>query len=862
MIKYFFAVAFFLFVTKVFSSNYTPGSVIAGMTVCTEHSHCVSVAANTGCYRIDNESIPTNSLNGSWGTKKDIGQSCINDSQCRSNNCNDEPQCIKYVDNDSSKGCEEYNDNKTCRELKVCRFASVGEQVVGSIRCEGNAFPDATNTCVSPGMLIEDQGSITADTININPLNCGLEISPDLQALRSISNLDLRVLEFMFAKPFLGDDTDCFGVTKGIKYITEKLKVQRNENDLKLQRSIIEQKEKFNMTVNQDVNMHNKLEVDRFLQALEVLTKNNLTYIGMNQSLIDSLNNALNNFTNLDNYYYSFTWGEDAVGDTPNRTTEVYLEPGHYRVAVRGPRDYCRGRSPYMKNSWKRQYVITGKIPDDLVRGGPASDTVSGPNGSSIKVPRPYSLVGTDLPNDNSYSEGTNSTGLIGFMYSGTKAYLDPVLPYYWSGSEFSKFAYASDTYNPDVKKKINEEMMGYMVNEVYLKMLDEFIHDPAIAEFPAADKAILIQHYKNWYSNDNLKNYKKFSVIPLIDATSMHSRSKDNAKKLFDQLFYARYKWFQLFHFYSYNLNDHHPVDARGTFFPHIRDRLSKFSHYHEKLNEALAKSNECLAEKKIQYSAQTLATDALGNGSNFDPKANNPKSFNPKTGSTTLSNCKSGNCQAINAGLGDITGGGNLLGGTTNKGSQASTKQSSAGHTASGQTNSAALEAKKKREKIFMGLAPKQKEKIIERQKEIANDLPLMIQSKAFSSFDGVGVKGIDVASVAKNADQKDIKNIVDKEKSYNQKNYPSGQSGYSNYQDSYSPSATTIGEEQIAKDQIIRESESEEYKTSDRDSLFTIVSKTYVRSYKRILENKKADEKLHDEFVIPAKKKAKGD
>lgn len=641
---------------------------------CTDNSGC---SAPNGCYTMTAEDFEGSTWQSTLNSaRRDNGKTCTkgSDWQCKSASC--EWRCDEYKTDEHGNATSECKkDHHECADLKVCRRAQVGEALADSSRlCENGLITNANNVCIVASTIpFSEDGTVsTVSEVTIDPHSCAMKVPAGMNATYRYNIYMTQLLEFLFEDPQFGNDADCLGVTKGITYISKNLKNARQQFSEGIVQGLREQEEKFYAEIQNKVDVTKANSVDMYMQSLKAITENQKKYKEQNSKMLAGFQVAKDDLAKINDYYFGgFDWGSDATGDTVNRTRNYTLTDGwHAGVRDGVGQNYCRGRSPYMKNSWKRRFRQSA-TPIDLAY--------------YLQLPVPpnndsgwnqfWDSVGDTIKNEPQTMLFGPSTAVIHSLsnkYSGDIFLLDPVLPRNGvNGDYFAKFGQTdwTNTFDGDVRQLLDGSstantksvngMLNYYAGYLYKKFKDDptvlgkipDIDKPKINEIgaqmmnpdfaaslaPGFAKVEISENdakrkyfipadaQNHYYINISLKKYIDFAL-----AKNFQENSVKHVVNFHKLMWDFRQRMYLIQYLYSANGGRRHPIQQRGTFFETFSSLLQYNVDYLNALNTGHDKAITCLDKLKVAYQEAVKADGVLVNpATNYNPNVKPSKTL-----------------------------------------------------------------------------------------------------------------------------------------------------------------------------------------------------------------------------------------
>lgn len=826
---------------------------------CDGHADCSD--PETGCYDAASEDME----GANWWTnmwRKTLGERCSVNANCESGNCGHD------ICDESDKDGNCTKTHNECVALKVCRKAEFGETINGSV-CDEGLVPDMNGVCVLADVLEEDPNQDTE--IKVDPQSCAMTVPSGYNISFRFNNYLIQLLDLAFNNIEFGDDADCLQVTKGIRHINKYTRTAREEYGKGILEGIKAQEAAFYAQIQNNVDMTKKDSVDMYMKSLEAIKKNHENYRAANEKLRKAYDDATQDLVSLDNYYFGFNWKKDAVGnDSANRTHAADLiGGGGARVAVRdGGKDYCRGRSPKMKNSWKRRYDI-----QDGVLDGYASYIHLPYNNYHKSVKRGFWMLDMPLPQVDGRTEmfkhfGTNASD--GGVRANIRMKDDRetfktagYIPYLMN--TYGRYVYRHfmndqtlvGGMSANVKKVIEafSGKLGADNEHRFRSYMEPSLDYTDVSEEDATKKYFIpkdAEKGQKYRINMALLNYL-IETYNIVDKQKLTLNEKEKKQLMYFQklMWDFRQRFFLVQFLYSGSRSKRHPVQQRGKFFNMFIKVFAANAKYAAWLNEqGHAKSLECLAKLEVKYQEAVKSDDVVVSGpSNYN--GTKPKDKKTLDGKMTKydTKCTGAKCSteigAANLAL-HTSGAGGVKDGSGGAG--AGGNFAGAGMSTGSTAQAAIANYRKKKEAEFQKTATPAMKKAREEAKKfmsLALAAPAVMTGEAppaAASSSGGG----DSSSTAKSdTPTKDIGAVAALS--------PSGAAHSAPVMkdilmgDSKDPLSSEITPEHA--EAMLNEVKGENYKSNEDDGIFMKISKTYMRAGLPRLLTKKAELKTTD-------------
>lgn len=828
---------------------------------CESHGDCSD--AETGCYEAASEDMEGSN----WFTnmfRKTLGEKCHMNKNCESGNCGHD------ICDSSDKDGNCTKTHNECVPLKVCRKAEAGETVNGSV-CEEGLTPDMNGVCT----LIEvfDEEPNTDTEIKINPHSCAMTVPTAYNSSFRFNNYMIQLLESVFSNIQFGDDADCLLVTKGVRHVTNYTAVARDAYGKGIIQGIKDQKDAFYAEIENNVDMTKKESVDMYMQSLNAIKKNHENYMTANETLRKAYDDASTDFHLLSDYYFGFNWKKDAVGnDSANRTHRTDLiGNGGLGIAVRdGGKNYCRGRSPKMKNSWKRRYDVQDGVGDGL-----ASYLHLPYNNYHKSVRRGFWLLDYPLQMVDGRSDmfkhfgSNNSDGGVRAnirwnpdqSHDKTAGYINYMINTYaiHTYRKFMNDPILTSGFSPNVKKAIEafSGELGKSMGGELPKYWEPTADDNTLTQDEADNMFFVPNRTNSTVAEGKKDGYKIVRSLHSFLQDSYNIAAKNgitldvNEKKKF--MYFQKLMWdFRQRHFfvgflYSGSRSKKHPVQMRGQFFNMFIKIFNANAKYAQMLNEqGHAKALECLAKLEVKYKEAVKSDDVVissavnyngtkpkkgktldGKGTKYDMNCTGTKCTGNEIGGANLKLSTAG-AGGVRDGSGGAGAGGNFAG----------------GNVASGSTGQAAVaNIRKKKEAEFQKNATPAMKAAREEARKFLNMAltpPAAIAEGSAPAASSSSGGGGDSGSTASKTDApKDIGSVAALSPSAPAHNAPPMKDILLDSKDSSSSEITPEHAEAM-----LNEVKNESYKSKDDDDIFVKITKTYMRAGLPRLLNKKTE------------------
>lgn len=904
---------FFVFTFSYLSSAAQKCDDTGCYDTCTDNSGC---SAPNGCYEMSAEDFEGSSWNPIAGGRKENGEHCTTDNACKSANC--ERKCDEYKTDDNGNTTSECKkDHQECTDLKVCRKGQSGETLGDTSRLCDNGLIIVNNKCVTASSIpfAEDGTDSSITEVTVNPISCAMKVPAEMNARYRYNIYMTQLLEFLFESPQFGGDADCLGVTKGITHIVENLKKGRQQYSQGIIQGLKEQEDKFYQDLQNHSDVTKKDSVDMYMQSLKVMLENQKKYKEQNSKMQLTFQSSKDDFTQIQEYFTTgWDWRSDATGDTPNRTKNYTLSDGwHAGVRDGVGENYCRGRSPRMKNAWKRRYH-QGGTPGDL---GVYLNLPIPPNNDS-EWNKFWDSVGDEIKNNPSellFSGGALlvtrvATDAVINGYKAQLYVLDPVLPSLGTSDDyFSKFGKTDWANNLDgdvrqdldggdthAEKSVNG-MLDFYVGALYRK----FKEDPTVlGKINSADKpkieaiSALVSDPKwaaNYFSPGLLKEEvnetdatKKYfinktdgkyfihqNLRKFLDVVILYKFSPESLKHVvnFHKLIWDfRQRMYLIQYYYSATGGRRHDVQLRGTFFDIFNELLQYNVDYLTALNKGHDDTVKCLENLKISYQAAVAPDGTLINPTtNYDPKSVPGKTL---VGQLTQHQnaCIGDKCKesAVTANL-NIPTFQTKAGNNSNSGQFKEGNLKNSSMSAFEQSLKAIAATRKKNAESFLKTASPLSKKAVARNRHFVQ-MALTIPAVVSSVLNSPASLSSSTNTEENTAQDKQTKG--DKTKSPNFPNTavtptkPPVKGSVINFNSQLNTEETSQADKsalpQDLSDALLIESKKDDYKPEESDSIFTKISKGYMRAgLPRLLKKQANINPEHEEFKLDKPKKA---
>lgn len=870
---------------------------------CSDTAGC---SAPLGCYPMTADDFEGSSWQSVVASaRRDNGQTCTagSDSQCKSANC--EWRCDEWNTDENGNNTSCKKDHNECADLKVCRKGQAGETLADLTRLCENGLIASNGKCIVTSSIAfsEDGTDSTITDVTIEPQSCAMKVPAGMNSNYRFNIYMTQLLEFLFEDPQFGGDADCLGVTKGITYISKNLKTVRQAFSQGIIQGLKEQEDKFYAELQNHSDVTKKDSVDMYMQSLNVLLENQKKYKEQNTKMQTGFQIAKDDFTKISDYYFGgFDWDSDATGDTPNRTRTYTLTDGwHAGVRDGIGQNYCRGRSPKMKNSWKRRYRQSG-TPVDLAY--------------YLQLPVPpnndsdwnqfWDNAGDEVKNNPQGMFFGPSTIIIQSLinsYKGDVFLLDPVLPRNGvDGDYFAQFGTTdwTNTFDGDVRQALDGSgshgmesvngMLNYYFGYLYKKFKDDptvlgkinssdmpkinelsaYFMNPAAASAlsPGFEKVEITEEEskKKYYVAPNANN--KYSIhkslknfIDLALAKNFQPSSIKHVVNFHKLMWDFRQRMYLIQYLYSANGGRRHPIQQRGTFFE-TYDKLLKYNvDYLTALNKGHDDAITCLEKLKISYQEAVKPDGTIvSSAGNYDGK---PKDIKHTKGVITQfkGDCKGEKCKETNVSAnlniptfatkpGKDSQGGNFKGGNLQNSNLSAMEQGL----------KAIADARKKKTAEFLKTAGPAAKKAFEGNKhfiKMALSIPAVVASA--NSTDSAGGSSAAHSNDLLNSDKsKPVGSAALTIVKPPVRLPPASNNGkplnFGEVNQSGTP-AITSEEAEV----MLEASKKDQYLDNDADSIFTKISKGYMRAgLPRLLKkNAEITPPEHEELQIQKKK-----